>query len=183
MQQLEMELDQLKAQQRQTAEHHEQSTEELKASNEELHAINEELRSATEELETSREELYSVNEELRTVNQELKTRVEEVGRTNNDLQNLMASTNIATIFLDQELLIKRYTPSALSLFSLIPTDLGRPIFDLRHRLEYDSLIADASRCSINLSSSSERCEASTTVGISHGCSLTAPPKARSLGWC
>jgi two-component system CheB/CheR fusion protein len=110
MQQLEMELDQLKAQQRQTAEHHEQSTEELKASNEELHAINEELRSATEELETSREELYSVNEELRTVNQELKTRVEEVGRTNNDLQNLMASTNIATIFLDQELLIKRYTP-------------------------------------------------------------------------
>jgi two-component system, chemotaxis family, CheB/CheR fusion protein len=145
MQQLERELDQLKALQRQTAEYHEQSTEELKASNEELQAINEELRSATEELETSREELYSINEELRTVNQELKTRVEEVGRTNNDLQNLMASTNIATIFVDQELLIKRYTPSALSLFSLIPTDLGRPIFDLRHRLEYDSLVADASR--------------------------------------
>ena len=143
LQQLERELDQLKAQQRQTAEHHEQSTEELKASNEELQAINEELRSATEELETSREELYSVNEELRTVNLELKTRVEEVGRTNNDLQNLMASTNIATIFLDQELLIKRYTPSALSLFSLIPTDIGRPIFDLQHRLEYDSLVADA----------------------------------------
>jgi two-component system CheB/CheR fusion protein len=143
MQHLEEELDQLKAQQRESAQYHEQSTEELKASNEELQAINEELRSATEELETSREELYSINEELRTVNQELKTRVEEVGRTNNDLQNLMASTNIATIFVDQELLIKRYTPSALSLFSLIPTDLGRPIFDLRHRLEYDSLIADA----------------------------------------
>ena len=143
MQQLERELDQLKAQQRQAAEHHEQSTEELKASNEELQAINEELRSATEELETGREELYSINEELRTVNQELKSRVEEVGRTNNDLQNLMASTNIATIFVDQELLIKRYTPSAVALFSLIPSDLERPIFDLRHRLEYDFLLADA----------------------------------------
>ena len=143
MQQLEKELDQLKAQQRQAAEYHDQSTEELKASNEELQAINEELRSATEELETSREELYSINEELRTVNQELKSRVEEVGRTNNDLQNLMASTNIATIFVDQELLIKRYTPSAVALFSLIPSDLERPIFDLRHRLEYDSLVADA----------------------------------------
>ena len=143
MQHLEEELDQLKAQQRESVQHHEQSTEELKASNEELQAINEELRSATEELETSREELYSINEELRTVNQELKTRVEEVGRTNNDLQNLMASTNIATIFVDQELLIKRFTPSAQSLFSLIATDLGRPIFDLRHRLEYDSLVADA----------------------------------------
>jgi two-component system, chemotaxis family, CheB/CheR fusion protein len=143
MQQLESELEQLKAEQRQNAEHHEQSTEELKASNEELQAINEELRSATEELETSREELYSINEELRTVNQELKNRVEEVGRTNNDLQNLMASTNIATIFVDQELLIRRYTPAAVALFSLIPSDLGRPIFDLHHRLEYDFIVADA----------------------------------------
>jgi two-component system, chemotaxis family, CheB/CheR fusion protein len=143
MEQLERELDQLKAQQRESAQHHEQSREELKASNEELQAVNEELRPATEELETSREELYSINEELRTVNQELKNRVEEVDRTNNDLQNLMASTNIATIFVDQELLIKRYTSSALTLFSLIPSDLGRPIFDLRHRLECDSLVADA----------------------------------------
>ena len=104
---LENELDQLKAQQREAAEHYEQSTAELKAANEELHAINEELRSATEELETGREELYSINEELRTVNQELKNRVEEVDRANNDLQNLMASTNIATIFVDQALTIKR----------------------------------------------------------------------------
>jgi two-component system CheB/CheR fusion protein len=141
---LENEIDQLKAQQREAAEHHAQSTAELKASNEELHAINEELRSATEELETSREELYSINEELRTVNQELKNRIEEVDRANNDLRNLMASTNIATIFVDQALNIKRYTPAALALFSLIPTDIGRPLFDLHHRLEYDSIAADAS---------------------------------------
>jgi two-component system, chemotaxis family, CheB/CheR fusion protein len=142
---LENELDQLKAQQQEAAEHYEQSTEELKASNEELHAINEELRSATDELETSREELYSINEELRTVNQELKNRIEEVDRANNDLQNLMASTNMATIFVDQALNIKRYTPAALALFSMIPSDIGRPLFDLRHRLEYDSIAADAKR--------------------------------------
>jgi two-component system CheB/CheR fusion protein len=144
LQHLETEIDQLKAQQREAAEHHEQSIEELKASNEELQAINEELRSATEELETSREELCSINEELRTVNQELENRVEEVGRANNDLHNLMASTNIATIFVDRDLLIKLYTPAALGLFRLIPSDLGRSLFDLQHRLEYDTIAADAS---------------------------------------
>jgi two-component system, chemotaxis family, CheB/CheR fusion protein len=142
---LENELDQLKAQQREAAEHYAQSTAELKASNEDLHAINKELRSATEELETSREELYSINEELRTVNQELKNRIEEVDRAKNDLQNLMASTNIPTIFVDQALNVKRYTPAALALFSLIPTDIGRPLFDLHHRLEYDFIAADAKR--------------------------------------
>ena len=84
-------------------------------------------------------------EELSTVNQELKSRVEEVRRANNDLQNLMASTNIATIFLDNELLIKLYTPAALALFSLISTDIGRPFSDLRSRLEYDSIVSDARR--------------------------------------
>ena len=96
------------------------------------------LRSATEELETSREELQSVNEELTTVNQELKDWIEELARANSDLQNLMSSTQIATIFLDRELRIQRYTPPAVALFNLIPTDLGWPLSDLRHRLEYDS---------------------------------------------
>src|SRR5205085_11355627 len=118
------------------------STEELKASNENLQAMNEELRSATEELETGREELQSINEELTTVNQEMKSKVDELAHANSDLQNLMASTSIATVFLDRELIITRYTPSAATIFNLIPSDLGRPLAHLRHRLEYPELIED-----------------------------------------
>ncbi len=143
--QLEEELDHLKAERRETVEQYEASTKELKASNEELQAINEELRSATEELETSREELQSINEELITVNQELKISVGDFSRANSDLQNLMASTNIATVFLDRQLRIKRFTPAAVNLFSLIPGDVGRPLSDLQPRLEYADLAADAER--------------------------------------
>lgn len=140
---LERELEYTKSLLRNSQEQHGASSEEMKASNEELQAMNEELRSATEELETSREELQSVNEELVTVNQDLKSKVDELARSNGDLQNLMAATNIATIFLDRELRVKRYTPSAVTLFSLISTDVGRPLFDLRHRLEFDTVISDA----------------------------------------
>ena len=126
-----------------TVEQFEISTEELKASNEELQAINEELRSASEELETSKEELQSLNEELITVNHELKDNIDEVGRINSDLQNLMASTNIATIFLDRALCIKRFTPPIKALFNLIPSDLGRPLAHVTHNLNYDALFADA----------------------------------------
>ena len=142
---LERELDQLKRRQQETVEQYEASAEELKASNEELQAMNEELRSATEELETSREELQSINEELTTVNHELKGNIEELGRANSDLQNLMASTNIATVFLDRDLSIKRFTPSAVAIFNLIPADVGRPLSDLRGTLDYDALAADAAR--------------------------------------
>jgi two-component system CheB/CheR fusion protein len=142
---LEEELDRLKAQFHDAMEKHDASDEEMKASNEELQAMNEELRAASEELEISREELQSINEELITVNQELKSKVDELGRANSDLQNLMASTNIATVFLDRSACIKRYTPAAVALFSLIPSDVGRPLADLRHQLKYDSLVADAQR--------------------------------------
>ena len=142
---LEEEIDRLKAQFGATMEEHEASDEEMKAANEELQAMNEELRAASEELETSREELQSINEELVTVNQELKSKVDELGRANSDLQNLLASTNIATVFLDRSLCIKRYTPAAVALFRLIPSDVGRPLSDLRHQLQYDSLVADAQR--------------------------------------
>lgn len=108
---LERELELLKQQLRASVEQHSAATEEMKASNEELQAMNEELRSAAEELETSREELQSINEELATVNLELKGKVDELSRVNGDLQNLMAATNIATIFVDRELCIQRYTPS------------------------------------------------------------------------
>lgn len=142
---LERELEQTKRYLRDTVEQHEASIEELKASNEELQAMNEELRSATEELETSREELQSINEELTTVNQELKTKVDELGHANSDLHNLMGATAIATVFLDRELRIMRFTPPAVDLFSLIATDVGRPLADLRHRLKYPELLSDAAR--------------------------------------
>jgi signal transduction histidine kinase len=142
---LERELEHVKRHWRDIVEQHEASTEELKASNEELQAMNEELRSATEELETSREELQSINEELTTVNQELKSNVDELGHANSDLRNLMGSTAIATIFLDRDLHIMRFTPPAVDIFRLIPTDVGRPLAHLRHQLVYPELLADAAR--------------------------------------
>jgi PAS domain S-box-containing protein len=107
--------------------------------------MNEELQSTTEELETSREELQSMNEELHTVNQELKTKVEELTRANADLSNLIASTVIATLFLDRNLRVSRYTPAAADLFNLIPGDLGRPFDHVTHRLAHDGLTELAQR--------------------------------------
>ena len=127
---LEEELAHLKTQLRATIEQHELQQEELRASNEELQAMNEELRSTAEELETSKEELQSLNEELSTVNQEYKHKIEEQLQTNSDLQNLIDSTDIATVFLDRELRVRLYTPRAREIFNLIPTDLGRPLSDI-----------------------------------------------------
>jgi PAS domain S-box-containing protein len=141
--QLEEELIQVKAQLRYSAEQYEYQAEELKASNEEFQAVNEELRSAAEELETSKEELQSINEELRTVNQELKVKIEEISVTSNNLQNLINSAGVATIFLDRAFCIRLYTPAAQLLFNLIPSDYGRPISDITHRLKYDDLLPDA----------------------------------------
>lgn len=141
--QLDREVERLKSHLRDTVEQYEASTEELKASNEELQAINEELRSATEELETSREELQSINEELTTVNHELKSKVEELGHANSDMQNLMGATAIATVFLDRDLHITRYTPSAVKLFNLMPSDIGRPLAHLHTQLRYPELVGDA----------------------------------------
>lgn len=139
---LEEELQRTKEQLQETIEHAEISTEELRASNEELQAINEELRSATEELETSKEEAQSINEELFTVNYELKVKVEETGKANDDLKNLIMSTDIATVFVDSAMRIKRYTPRAADIFSIIDTDVGRSLLDLSHKLDYDNLAAD-----------------------------------------
>ncbi|RYX98115.1 MAG: PAS domain S-box protein [Comamonadaceae bacterium] len=142
--QLEAEIRQLKDHLQETIEHAETSTEELKASNEELQAINEELRSASEELETSKEELQSINEELTTVNFELKVKVDETSKINDDLQNLIASSDIATVFIDRGMRIKRYTPQAVSIFNLIASDLDRSLLDITHRLDYELLAQDAS---------------------------------------
>jgi len=141
--QLEEELIRLKTQLRASIEQHEFHAEELKASNEELQAMNEELRSAAEELETSKEELQSINEELRTVNQELKVKIEETSLTSNNLQNLINSASIGTIFLDRSFRIALFTPAIREIFNLIPGDYGRPLSDITHRLDYDHLLRDA----------------------------------------
>ena len=111
--------------------------------NEEVMSTNEELQSTNEELETSKEELQSVNEELITVNSQLQEKVERLDAANSDLANLLASTQIATLFLDGELRIRFFTPASTQLLKLIPSDTGRPISDLSMEfLDYD-LTADA----------------------------------------
>nr|WP_277183029.1 CheR family methyltransferase [Caballeronia sp. BR00000012568055] len=140
--QLERELQHTREQLATTIEQHETTVEELKASNEELQAINEELRSATEELESSKEELQSVNEELTTVNTELQARVEDTAKANDDLQNIIASTEIATVFVDKQIRVKRFTNSATRVFKLIDLDIGRSLFDITHSLRYSSLADD-----------------------------------------
>jgi two-component system CheB/CheR fusion protein len=122
----------------------ETSNEELKSSNEEMQSVNEELQSTNEELETSKEELQSVNEELATVNAELQTNVADLSRANNDMNNLLAGTGIATIFVDHQLRILRFTPTATRIINLILSDLGRPVAHIVSNLAgYDSLVTDA----------------------------------------
>jgi two-component system CheB/CheR fusion protein len=124
-------------------EEYETSREEMRAANEEMQSSNEELRSTMEELETSKEELQSINEELQTVNQENRHKVEELSQLSSDLQNLLVATAIATLFLDRDLRIMRFTPRVAELFNVRVTDRGRPISDLTHRLGYEQLRQDA----------------------------------------
>jgi two-component system, chemotaxis family, CheB/CheR fusion protein len=139
---LEARLVDTQAQLRAAVEQHEVQNEELKASNEELQATNEELRATTEELETGKEELQSINEELTTVNQELKNKVDEATRITDDLQNFITSTEIAVLFVDRDLRLMRYTPFARELFNVIPSDIGRPLLDITHKLEQPTLEDD-----------------------------------------
>lgn len=140
---LERELHRTRLQLQETIEQSEFSSQELTASNEEMQAINAELRSASEELETSKEELQSINEELLTVNYELKTKVEETDKVNDYLSNLIASTDIATVFVDRNLHIRWFTPRATDIFSMLPVDTGRSLLDITHRLDYPGLADDA----------------------------------------
>jgi two-component system CheB/CheR fusion protein len=129
-QQLEHELRDTRERLQATIEEYESAVEELKSSNEELQSMNEELQSTNEELETSKEELQSVNEELQTVNSELNAKVDEVDRANSDLRNVFESTQIATIFLDHNLVIRSFTPAVAGIFNLISSDRGRPLTDI-----------------------------------------------------
>ena len=119
------------------------SQEELKSANEELQSANEELQSTNEELTTSKEEMQSLNEELQTVNHELQAKVDELSWANNDMKNLLNSTDIATLFLDDALHVRRFTTQATSIIKLIAGDVGRPITDIASDLEYPGLVADA----------------------------------------
>ena len=126
-----------------SGEARESAAEEVRAIGEELQSVHEEYRSTAEELETGKEELQSINEELNTVNAELKRKLDEVSRARDDLENLMAATEIGTLFLDRGLAIQRFTPVVGELFNVAPGDLGRPIGDFTHHLDYDTLVADA----------------------------------------
>lgn len=127
-----------------TTEELETSNEELRSSNEEMQSVNEELQSTNEELETSKEELQSLNEELSTVNSELEEKVSALSRVNSDMDNLLAGSGVATIFLDEGLQILRFTPSATEIINLIPADTGRPLQHIASNLlGYDQLVPDA----------------------------------------
>ncbi|MGM0601431.1 MAG: PAS domain-containing protein, partial [Candidatus Rifleibacteriota bacterium] len=116
--------------------------EELRSTNEEQQSTNEELQSTNEELTTSKEEMQSLNEELQTVNQELESKVEELSQTSNDMKNLLDSTDIAILFLDRDLKIRRFTPQVAKVFKLIPSDVGRPITDVNMDLKYPGFAED-----------------------------------------
>lgn len=140
---LEFELSMAHEQQQNMLEEMQTSQEELKSTNEELQSTNEELQSTNEELTTSKEEMQSMNEELQTVNAELQSKVDEFSRVNNDMKNLLNSTDIATLFLDKNLNIRRYTNEATKIFKLIKSDVGRPFTDLVTDLIYPELCDDA----------------------------------------
>ncbi|WP_051948757.1 CheR family methyltransferase [Methylosinus sp. PW1] len=139
---LERELFETRERLQATIEEYETALEELKSANEELISMNEETQSTNEELESSKEELQSLNEEMRTVNHELESKIDELDRANSDLRNVFASTRIATIFMDRNLVIRSFTPAASQIFNIIPSDAGRPLTDLATKLDYPELTAD-----------------------------------------
>ena len=141
--QLEAELRITKEEQRSLVEQLESGNEELKTANEEVMSMNEELQSTNEELETSKEELQSMNEELSTVNAQLQEKVQELITVNDDLSNLLAATDIATLFVEADLRVKRFTTAATRLFNLIPSDVGRPLSHITNNLIDIDLAGDA----------------------------------------
>ncbi|MFO7788842.1 MAG: chemotaxis protein CheB [Halospina sp.] len=119
------------------------SREELQSSNEELQSTNEELQSTNEELTTSKEEMQSMNEELQTINSELQAKLDDLALAQSDLQNLLNSVEIAILFLDQDLNVRRYTERVSSIINLRESDVGRPLSDLTSSLDYPGLHDDA----------------------------------------
>ncbi|MDQ5987032.1 MAG: hypothetical protein CSYNP_02768 [Syntrophus sp. SKADARSKE-3] len=140
---LEQELQHVREELQMTRNEMQSSQEELKSTNEELQSTNEELQSTNEELTTSKEEMQSLNEELQTVNAEQQSKMDELSRLNNDMRNLLNSTEIVTVFLDNELRVRRFTTGADKLFKLIPGDVGRPLSDIVSDLLYPEMTEEA----------------------------------------
>jgi two-component system CheB/CheR fusion protein len=147
---LEAELRQLNQDLLTSREQMQASQEELKSINEELQSTNEELQSTNEELTTSKEEMQSLNEELQTVNAELQNKLSDFEQANNDMNNLLNSTEIATLFLDKELNIRRFTDAVTKLFKIRSNDAGRPFTDLVNDLNYPDMGRDSRNVIKNL---------------------------------
>ena len=143
MQAVEQELQTTRAQLQSTIDELEITGEEMKSSNEEYQSVNEELQSSNEELETSKEEMQSVNEELQTINVEMASKNDMLSRLNSDIKNLLDSTEIATLFLDDQLRVKSFTRGVTDIFHVRDTDIGRPIAEIVNLLDYPNLQRDA----------------------------------------
>lgn len=143
VEELEREITYLKENYQATLDEQQASNEELKSTNEEMQSTNEELQSTNEELETSKEELQSVNEELITVNSELQSKIEQLAGMQNDMKNLLDNTHIGTIFLDERLAIRRFTRDAAMMYRLVPTDVGRPLSDIKSSIAGEELLTQA----------------------------------------
>ena len=139
---LERELRETRERLQSLIEEYETSLEEVKSSNEELVSVNEELQSTNEELEASKEELQSVNEELHTVNSDLSAKIDALDSANSDLQNLFESTDVATLFLDKDRVIRSFTPAVTKIFNILPGDRGRPFTDLSAQFSLPNLAED-----------------------------------------
>ncbi|MGF6227858.1 two-component system CheB/CheR fusion protein [Inquilinus ginsengisoli] len=153
--QLERELRDTRERLQSLVEEYETALEELKSSNEELVSVNEESQSTNEELEASKEELQSLNEELHTVNSELNSKVDALDLANSDLQNLFESSQLATVFLDKNLVIRSFTPAVADIFNILPGDRGRPLTDLTSRISLPTLTEDV-RTTLEAGNSMER---------------------------
>ncbi|MEQ8546815.1 MAG: CheR family methyltransferase [Cyclobacteriaceae bacterium] len=140
---LEQELLEVNQELQNTTEEMQTSEEELKSTNEELQSTNEELQSTNEELTTSKDEMQSLNEELQKTNLQLKIKIDDAIRASSDMNNLLNSGELATLFLDKHLKIRHFTPYATKIFNLIPTDIGRPFTDISMGLSYPTMLADA----------------------------------------
>jgi len=158
---LQNELQRTRGQLQSTYEEMQSSQEELRSTNEELQSTNEELQSSNEELVTSKEEMQSLNEELQTVNAQLQTKLDDLSRASNDLNNLLNSMEIATVFLDNALNIRRFTSNCTKIFKLISSDLGRPLSDISNDLEYPQLQQDVEEVLRTLIFKEQQIKAST----------------------
>ena len=147
---LEKELQHSKESLQITIEELKTSNKELRLTNEELQSTNEELQSINEELETSKEEMQSLNEEITTLNSELQGKIEELMLANNNMKNLLDNIEIPTIFLDNEVRIKRFTSHASKVIKIIQSDIGRPLGDIVMKFKYENLIADVETVLANL---------------------------------